>query len=48
MEKIIELKVKAFDLIRLSEQHQIVIQQITSELQKIAEEIKQEELKEKD
>lgn len=48
MEKLIELKVKAFDLIRLAEKHQITIQQIQSQLQEISKQIEQEELKEKD
>lgn len=48
MEKLTELKVKAFDLIRSIEQHQVVIQQIQTQLQEIAKEIEQEELKEKD
>jgi hypothetical protein len=46
MEKLTELKVKAFDLIRLMEQHQAVLQQIQSKLQEIAKEIEQEESKE--
>ena len=48
MEKLTELKVKAFDLIRSMEQYQVVIQQIQTQLQEIAKEIEQEELKEKD
>lgn len=56
MGKITELKVKAFDLIKLMEQHQLFVQKIQSQLQEVVkeieqkelEEIKQEELKEKD
>lgn len=56
MEKLTELKVKAFDLIKLMEQYQLFIQKIQVQLQEVvkeieqeeSKEIKQEELKEKD
>jgi hypothetical protein len=56
MEQLAELKAKAFDLIKLMEQHQLFVQKIQLQLQEVvkeieqkeSEEIKQEELEEKD